>query len=72
MNRVGNIIQPSISASRSQSIKFAKCLYHLPLTWTFSLHFFHFALAGVAQWTECQPVNQKVIGLIPSQGTCLG
>ena len=29
-------------------------------------------LAGVAQWVECQPVNQKVTGLIPSQGTCLG
>ena len=31
-----------------------------------------FALAGVAQWIECQPVNQRVAGLIPSQGTCLG
>ena len=30
------------------------------------------ALAGVAQWIECQPVNQKVTGLIPGQGTCLG
>ena len=30
------------------------------------------ALAGVAQWIECQPVNQKVAGSIPSQGTCLG
>ena len=30
------------------------------------------ALAGVAQWIECQPANQKVTGLIPSQGTCLG
>ena len=29
-------------------------------------------MAGVAQWTECQPVNQRVAGLIPSQGTCLG
>ena len=29
------------------------------------------ALAGVAQWIECWPVNQKVAGLIPSQGTCL-
>ena len=27
--------------------------------------------AGVAQWTECQPVNQKVPGSIPKQGTCL-
>ena len=31
-----------------------------------------FALAGVAQWIECQPVNQRVTGSIPSQGTCLG
>ena len=29
-------------------------------------------LAGVAQWTECPPANQRVTGLIPSQGTCLG
>ena len=29
------------------------------------------ALAGVAQWIECQPANQKVADLIPSQGTCL-
>ena len=25
------------------------------------------ALAGVAQWTECQPVNQRVTGSILSQ-----
>ena len=30
------------------------------------------ALACVAQWMECQPVNQKVAGSIPGQGTCLG
>ena len=30
------------------------------------------ALAGVAQWTECQPINQRVMGSIPSLGTCLG
>ena len=29
-------------------------------------------LAGVAQWIECWPVNQRVASLIPSQGTCLG
>ena len=27
-----------------------------------------FALAGVAQWIECQPVNQTVAGLIPGLG----
>ena len=30
------------------------------------------ALAGVAQCVEHRPVNQRVAGLIPSQGTCLG
>ena len=30
------------------------------------------ALAGVAQWIEYRPMNQRVSGLIPSQGTCLG
>ena len=30
------------------------------------------ALAGVAQWIECQPVKQRVTSSIPSQGTCLG
>ena len=29
------------------------------------------ALAGVAQWIECRPTNQRVAGSIPSQGTCL-
>ena len=29
-------------------------------------------LAGVAQWIKCWPANQKVIGSIPGQGTCLG
>ena len=29
-------------------------------------------LAGVAQWIECWTVNQKVAGLIPNQGSCLG
>ena len=30
------------------------------------------ALAGVAQWIEHWPVNQKVTSLIPGQDTCLG
>ena len=29
-------------------------------------------LAGVAQWTECRPVNPRILGLIPGQGICLG
>ena len=32
----------------------------------------YFVLAGVAQWIECQPANQRVTGSIPSQGTCVG
>ena len=30
------------------------------------------ALAGVAQWIECWPVNQRITSSIPSQVTCLG
>ena len=30
------------------------------------------ALAGVAQWIERGPMNQRVAGSIPSQSTCLG
>ena len=30
------------------------------------------ALASVAQWIQHRPVNQRVAGSIPSQGTCLG
>ena len=35
-------------------------------------HKINTALAGVAQWIECQPANQRVAGLILSQRTCLG
>ena len=34
--------------------------------------FWGLALACVAQWIERQTLNQRVAGLIPSQGTCLG
>ena len=47
----------------------------LMVTLCFSLAAFKIlplALAGVAQWIECQPENQRVIGLNPSQGTGLG
>ena len=37
-----------------------------------SLKLIGLALAGVAQWIECQPVDQRVTGSILSQGTCLG
>ena len=39
--------------------------------WELTLEHSH-TLAGVAQWIECRPANQRVAGLIPSQGTCLG
>ena len=42
------------------------------LTWCGGEHTIQAALAGVAQWIECGPGNQRVTGLIPSQGTCLG
>ena len=29
-------------------------------------------MAGMTQWIECWPVNQKVTCSIPSEGTCLG
>ena len=29
-------------------------------------------MLSVAQWIGCWPVDQKVAGCIPSQGTCLG
>ena len=28
-------------------------------------------LAGVAQWIECWPADQRVASSIPGQGTCL-
>ena len=30
------------------------------------------ALAGVTQWIERQPLDQKVAGSVPGQGMCLG
>ena len=30
------------------------------------------ALGGVAQQIDCRPENQRVVGSIPSEGTCLG
>ena len=40
--------------------------------WVYGLQNENRALAGVAQWTEHQPANQRAAGLSPSQGTCLG
>ena len=46
-------------------------LSHSLTTWL-SLWKLPWALAGAAQWIEHWPVNQRVSGSIPSQGTCLG
>ena len=35
---------------------------------TYSIKWRQLALAGVDQWSECQPANQRVAGLIPSLG----
>ena len=43
-----------------------------PLFNQYILDIENLALASVAQWIECRPVNRKVACLIPSQGTCLG
>ena len=42
------------------------------VVYTFNKRLFILALTGVAQWIECWPANQRVLSLIPSQGTCLG
>ena len=56
-------------------IIFLGCL-SISVVTSFSKRFFkkkiYFAVAGVAQWIECWPVNQRVSDSIPSQGTCLG
>ena len=36
-----------------------------------ALKLYSLALVGVAQWVEHQPVDQKVVGLIPIQSLCL-
>ena len=46
-------------------------MYHF-LVILIYLHVKEIALAGVAQWIEDRPVNQRVAGSISSQGTCQG
>ena len=46
--------------------------HHLEILNTFFFFKKQGALAGMAQWLEHPPANQKVAGSIPSQGTCLG
>ena len=42
------------------------------VTRKYLLNLLLYALAGVAQWIELWPANQRVAGLIPSQGTWPG
>ena len=59
------------SASHSSAAKpkiLSACVYRCPHIYQKEV----VALAGAAQWTERRPVNQKVAGSIPGQGTCLG
>ena len=64
----------SSRASRRNTI----LLYYFPRTAETNLPHTHWlktlllGLDGVAQWIECQSVNQKITGSVPSQGTCLG
>ena len=46
----------------------AQCL---EMYYNILMKFIFLALAGVAQWIQCWPVNQRVAGLIPSQDKCL-
>ena len=57
---VENSIQKNGRSSKKQSLANIFFLYK------------NLALAGVAQWTEGWPVNQKVTGSILSQDKCLG
>ena len=40
------------------------------MMWSFKIIFC--PLAGIAQWIEHGPAKQRVVGLIPNQGICLG
>ena len=51
---------------------YKKLIYKAQHQKQFNLKNDSLALAGVAQWVECQLLNQRVTGSIPSQGTCLG
>ena len=68
-NSIGYMISTQIFFKQKQL--FAECLFSAN-TPGFKNIYIDLAIAGVAQWTECQPTNSKVAGSIPSQSTCLG
>ena len=55
---------------------FILSLSSIPLSGCIRVYFLilkiELALAALAQWIECWPEDQRVVGLIPSQGMCLG
>ena len=67
---------PNTSLFQRQSPDFPSVCSNLPFSTRPALitllNIANYSLAGVAQWIECQPENQKVAGSIPSQGTRLG
>ena len=76
LNSVMHVI-PDFSMNMSLYLKVLSSLLSMSFTYRSPLFFIHlykttWALAGVAQWTEHRPANQRVAGSIPSQGTCLG
>ena len=72
------LTHPKISlvlpSERLSSLAFEAHFVHKHVLRVHSVPFKKFvcALAGVAQWIEHWPVNQRVAGSIPSQDTCLG
>ena len=76
--RTENSSLNTIKAENMFSLQTSSCLQKpLPIHkfYTFSLFSikkYFLALAGVAQWIEHWPANQRVTGSISRQGTCLG
>ena len=54
------------------SIKGGEMETRLGVLFFYFFEVYFIALAGVAQWIEYPPENQRVADLIPSQDTCLG
>ena len=72
-----NLTEHENSASRAQTlhfflqVTFCHRTHVLTVALTLEIKIRTWALAGVAQWIEHRPANQRVTGSITSQGTCL-